>query len=135
MKLKREYDVDKGGVAPDEDLLKSGNCYKSAKFEFGAQLKVDFAVNVNDNFKYTSQILLFSDYLDHPENIRVNWDNRIEWKLARFFSLMFTTNLIYDDKVMIKNDKDIEKYPNGKQRVQFKESLSFGFVYTIATKK
>ncbi len=48
---------------------------------------------------------------------------------------MFTTNLIYDDKVMIKNDKDIEKYPNGKQRVQFKESLSFGFVYTIATKK
>ena len=135
MKLKREYDVDKGGVAPDEDLLKSGDCYKSAKFEFGAQLKVDFAVNVNDNFKYTSQILLFSDYLDHPENIRVNWDNRIEWKLARFFSLMFTTNLIYDDKVMIKNDKDIEKYPNGKQRVQFKESLSFGFVYTIATKK
>lgn len=114
--------------------IAEGKLYRSAKFEFGAQLKVDVAVKVNDNFKYSSQILLFSDYLDHPEQIRVNWDNRIEWKLAKYFSLMFTTNLIYDDKVMIKNDKDLDKYPDGKARVQFKESLSFGFVYTIASK-
>lgn len=121
-----------------EDVLENpvalGHYYRAAKFEFGAQLKVDIKVNVNDNFKYTSQVVLFSDYLDHPENFRVNWDNRIEWKLAKYFSLMFTTNLIYDDKVMIKNEKDIEKYPDGRQRVQFKESLSFGFVYTIAGK-
>lgn len=145
MKLKNEDNV------PDESALKEkytqdgvldkdaynralGDYYRSAKFEFGAQLKIDLKVNVNDNFKYTSQIVLFSDYLDHPENLRVNWDNRIEWKLAKYFSLMFTTNLIYDDKVMIKNDKDLDKYPDGKQRVQFKESLSFGFVYTIASK-
>lgn len=112
----------------------TGSDYRSAKFEFGAQLKLDIKVNVNDNFKYTSQILLFSDYLDNPQNIRVNWDNRVEWKLAKYFSLMFTTNLIYDDKVLIKSDKDIDKFPDGRQRVQFKESLSFGFVYTIATK-
>ena len=92
---------------------------------------MDIKVNVNDNFKYTSQILLFSNYLKNPQNVRVNWDNRIEWKLARFFSLMFTTNLIYDDTVMIFNEKDGATH----QRVQFKESLSFGFVYTIATKK
>lgn len=146
MKLKDENNV------PDESALKDkftdsegvldkdaynnalGHYYRSAKFEFGAQLKVDFKVNVNDNFKYNSQVVLFSDYLDHPENLRVNWDNRVEWKLAKYFSLMFTTNLIYDDKVKIKNDKDLEKYPDGKQRVQFKESLSFGFVYTIASK-
>lgn len=127
---KAAYEADK----TRENLAALGSYYRSANFEFGAQLKIDFKVNVNDNFKYTSQILLFSDYLDHPENLRVNWDNRIEWKLAKYFSLMFTTNLIYDDKVMIKNDKDLDKYPNGKQRVQFKESLSFGFVYTIASK-
>ncbi|MGN1211163.1 MAG: DUF3078 domain-containing protein [Candidatus Cryptobacteroides sp.] len=118
-----------------EDLAElTGEDYRSAKFEFGAQLKIDVKVNVNDNFKYTSQILLFSDYLDTPQNIRVNWDNRVEWKLAKYFSLMFTTNLIYDDKVMITSEKDIDKFPNGRQRIQFKESLSFGFVYTIASK-
>jgi hypothetical protein len=88
-------------------------------------------VNVNDNFKYTSQLVLFSNYLDHPENLRVNWDNRFDWKLAKYFSLTLTTNMIYDDKVMIFSEKDGQT----KQRVQFKESLLFGFTWTIASKK
>ena len=36
---------------------------------------------------------------------------------------------------MITNPKDIDKFPEGKARVQFKESLAFGFTYTIASKK
>lgn len=115
-----------------DDEKNAGHCYKGVRFEFGAQLKVDLKVNVNDNFSYTSQILLFSDYLDKPQNIRVNWDNRIDWKLTKYFSLTLTTNLIYDDKVMIKNDQDIDRYPDGRQRVQFKESMLFGFVYTFS---
>lgn len=133
--LKKHYEN-----TPESDLPKletgeiDGNSYKAAKFEFGAQLKVDFKVNINDNFAFSSQVVLFSDYLDEPQNLRVNWDNRIDWKLARFFSFSIVTNFIYDDKVMIKNDKDLDKYPDGRQRVQFKESLSFGFVYTFASK-
>lgn len=115
-----------------DDDKNAGHCYKKVRFEFGAQLKVDLKVNINDNFSYTSQVVLFSDYLDKPQNMRVNWDNRIDWKLTKFFSLTFTTNLIYDDKVLVKNDKDLDRYPDGKQRVQFKESLAFGFVYTFS---
>jgi len=114
-----------------EGLPEDGSQYKSARFEFGAQIKADIAVKVNDNFSYTSQLVLFSNYLDHPENLRVNWDNRFDWKLAKYFSLTLTTNLIYDDKVMIFNEAD----GLTKQRVQFKESLLFGFTYTIASKK
>ena len=108
----------------------TGASYRSARFEFGAQIKADIAVNVNDNFKYTSQVVLFSNYLDHPENLLVNWDNRFDWKLAKYFSLTLTTNLIYDDKVMIYSEAD----GLTKQRVQFKESLLFGFTWTIASK-
>ena len=108
-----------------------GQYYRSARFEFGAQVKADIAVNVNDNFSYTSQLVLFSNYLDHPENIRVNWDNRFDWKIAKYFSLTLTTNMIYDDKVMILSEKD----GLTKQRVQFKESLLFGFTYTIVRKR
>lgn len=117
------------------DEVKSGKDLRDFRFELGAQLKVDVKVNVNDNFSYSSQVVLFSNYLDHPENLRVNWDNRLDWKLAKYFSFTLTTNLIYDDKVLIKSDKDIDKYQNGKQRVQFKETLAFGFTYTIASKK
>ena len=109
----------------------AGQYYRGVRFEFGAQIKADIAVKVNDNFAYTSQLVLFSNYLDHPENLRVNWDNRFDWKLAKYFSLTLTTNMIYDDKVMIFSEKD----GLTKQRVQFKESLLFGFTYTIARKK
>lgn len=132
--LKKEYEGVTDLPKLDDGTTVDGNVYKAAKFEFGAQLKMDIKVNVNDNFSYTSQILLFSDYLDDPQNIRVNWDNRIDWKIARFFSFSITTNLIYDDNVLIKNDKDLDRYPDGKQRIQFKESLTFGFVYTFASK-
>jgi hypothetical protein len=134
--LRKNYGMQLREEWKDKDLSQVsaenlGACYRSSRFEFGAQLKADIAVNVNDNFKYTSQLVLFSNYLDKPENMRVNWDNRFDWKLAKYFSLTVTTNMIYDDKIMIFSDKD----GLTKQRVQFKQSMLFGFTYTIASKK
>lgn len=125
MHLRDEWKNKTEGVPTD------GSQYRSARFEFGAQVKADIAVNVNTDFKYTSQLVLFSNYLDKPENVRVNWDNRFDWKLAKYFSLTFTTNLIYDDKVKIYSEKD----DMTKRRVQFKESMLFGFTWTIANRK
>lgn len=126
----------KSAYARYKESLANGSAYRSARFEFGAQIKADAKVNVNDNFSYSTQVVLFFNYLDDkPYMPRVNWDNRIDWKLAKYFSLTLTTNLIYDDDVMIKNDKDLEQFQDGKARVQFKESLAFGFTYTIARKK
>lgn len=126
----------KAAYARYKESLENGSAYRSARFEFGAQIKADAKVNINDNFSYSTQVVLFFNYLDDKPYVpRVNWDNRIDWKLAKYFSLTLTTNLIYDDDVMIKNDKDLEQFPEGKARVQFKESLAFGFTYTIANKK
>lgn len=125
MPLRKEWE----GVA--EGVPTDGSQLRSARFEFGAQLKVDAKVNVNDNFSYSTQVVLFSNYLDKPQNMRVNWDNRVDWKLAKYFSFTVTTNLIYDDKVMIFSEKDGKTH----QRIQFKESVAFGFTYTIASKK
>ena len=115
----------------EEATIALGNLYRSANFEFGAQLKADAKVTINDNFSYTTQLVLFANYLDIKRCPRINWDNRIDWKLAKYFSLTLTTNLIYDDTIMIP-DKNGN---NPKARVQFKESLAFGFTYTIANKK
>ncbi len=125
MPLKKEYE------GKTENVPVDGSQFAGSRFEFGAQLKMDAKVNVNDNFSYSTQVVLFANYLDIKHCPRVNWDNRIDWKLAKYFSLTMTTNLIYDDTIMIA-DKNGE---NPKARVQFKESLAFGFTYTIATKK
>ena len=125
MELKDEWKDVTEGVPTD------GSQFRAAKFEFGAQLKADAKVNVNDKFSYTTQLVLFANYLDIKHCPRINWDNRIDWKLAKYFSLTLTTNLIYDETIMITTEAD----PNPKPRLQFKESLAFGFTYTIASKK
>lgn len=122
MKLKKAYENVEG--TPE------GSWYRPARFEFGAQLKAVAKVKVNDNFEGSTQLILFSNYLDHPGNLRINWDNRLMWKLAKYFSLNITTNLIYDDTVRIVD----EDHPAGRRLVQFSEALQFGFTYTFASK-
>ena len=135
--LRKSYGMNRKSDYKDEDKYPDaeGYYFRPARFEFGAQLKIDGKLQINDNFKYTSQLVLFSDYLDKPQNLRVNWDNRFDWKIAKYFSLTVTTNLIYDDKVMVKTEKIMKNHPDGKRMVQFKESLAFGFSYTIASRK
>ena len=126
MPLKSQYE----GVT--EGLPEDGTQFQSVRFGFGAQLKMDARFNINDNFAYSTQVVIFANYLDMNHCPRINWDNRIDWKLAKYFSLTMTTNMIYDDTILIVT----EKFPEGKKGiVQFKESIAFGFTYTIASKK
>ena len=129
MPLKEKY------VDVTENVPTDGSQFSSVRFGFGAQLKMDAKVNINDNFSYSTQVVLFANYLDIDHCPRLNWDNRIDWKLAKYFSFTITTNLIYDATIMIVNDKDVDRFPEGRSRVQFKESLAFGFTWTIANKK
>ncbi len=112
-----------------------GMYYYPGRFEFGAQLTADANMQINDNFTAATHLLLFSDYLRKPLNLRVNWDTRLFWRVAKYFSLNFTTNLIYDDTVLIVQEKDAEQYPDGRRRIQFMENFAFGFTYTFASKK
>ena len=109
---------------------RSDGSYRAARFEFGAQLKAGAKIKVNDNFEGSTQLILFSNYLEKPKNIRVNWDNRLMWKVAKFFSLNLTTSLIYDDLVLIVDDS----HPAGHRAIQFNEALQFGFTYTFTSK-
>lgn len=108
-----------------------GENYRPFRFDLGAQLKVDAKWVVNDNFSYTTQLVLFSNYLHNPQNLRVNWDNKVFWKMAKYFAFTISTNLIYDDTVLVKKLSDGATVP----AVQFKEFVEFGFTYTITNKK
>lgn len=102
-----------------------GANYKSALFQSGAQVKINLKASVNDNLSYETQLVLFTDYLNHPFRYnRVNWDNKISWQFAKLFKVALNTWLIYDPIVLI----------DGQQKVQFKESFSISFTYLIANK-
>ena len=114
MPLKPEYE-DKAAADITPDM------YKFSRFELGAQLKVDFKASINKVINYETQLVLFSDYLHKPKNMRVNWDNKLTWQMAKYFNVGFQTWLIYDPLVVI----------DGTQKTQFKEYLSINFTYTF----
>ena len=106
--------------------------WQACRFELGAQIKADAAWVINDAFSYTTQLVVFYNYLKPTVEPRINWDNKIFWKLAKFFALTLSTNLIYDPLVLVR-DLDNDGTPETKG-VQFKEFLEFGFTYTITHK-
>ena len=114
----------------------TGADYRGAKFQFGAQMKADVKFVINEVFNYEGQLVLFTDYLDSPmRKVRVNWDNKVVWDVAKYIKLKFNTWLIYDPNVLIINDKDSTQYPEGTQRIQFKEFTSLTFSYTLQPRR
>ncbi|MBP5210731.1 MAG: DUF3078 domain-containing protein [Bacteroidales bacterium] len=112
-----------------------------ARVELGAQLKFDGKVEIED-FSAGTTLTLFSDYLDHPLNIKVNWDVNISAKLTKFLAATIRTSLIYDDKIKHIEWKDkngnvvLDKDGNPIMvpGVQFKELSSISFSYTFGKK-
>ena len=101
--------------------------YRSSLFQFGAQIKANARIVVNDNLKYETQVVLFTDYLNKPFAWnRVNWDNKISFQAGRFFKVALNTWFIYDPIVEIDGVRS---------KAQFKEFFSVNFTYTIAPKK
>ena len=108
-----------------------GDNYYSALFQLGAQLKANLKASVNDIFTYETQLILFTDYLNHPFVWnRVNWDNKFGLLVGKYVKIAFDTWLIYDPIVLIAG-KDGN---NPRQRIQFKEFFSINFTYTLGSK-
>ncbi len=85
--------------------------------------------------KFQTKLDLFSNYLDHPGNIDVNWEVLIAAKIGKYFEASIITNLIYDHdiKFAVNRDNDQSTGENGKEasgpRTQFKEVFGLGFSY------
>lgn len=116
-------------VAKQDSLLRAkyGNTKDEAiRYALGASLVANFEKTLFKDFKVSSKLSLFSDYLHNPLNIVVNWDVHLLYKINKFLTTSFRTNMIYDDDILISDE-------NGNQapRVQFKEILSINFAYTF----
>jgi hypothetical protein len=113
---------------------------KTTKAEFGGYIRVIYTRN---NFKsaflknvsFTTKVDLFSNYLDKPQNIVVNWETLIAFKVNKYISANIITQLIYDDKIKVPFDKNndglIEAGEAVGSKIQFKEILGVGLSYNF----
>lgn len=87
------------------------------------------------NVSFISKLDLFSNYINNPDRIDVNWENILQLKVNQYISASITTQLIYDDDIDItvfdNNDVAVGRGP----RIQFKEVLGIGLTYNFKTPK
>lgn len=115
----------------DDDLSDQGaygvEIGKKSKFQFGASAKFQFKKDIAKNINLESTLSLFSDYLDHPENILINWDVIVDMRINSWMSTKLTTNLIYDHNAAIYNKDGVNIGP----KTQFKEMFGIGIGFKI----
>ena len=106
---------------------------KKSFTEFGGYVraiytKADFKNELLKNVTFTTKIDLFSDYTHKPQNIVVNWETLLAFKVNKFLSASINTQLAYDDKIKIPVVRNGTATSIG-SLVQFKEILGVGFSY------
>lgn len=122
--------ADKGafGVQPAQELDGDTIPGKMTRMEFGARMTANLQYEIFKNVDFKTKVELFSNYLDHPERIDVDWQVLLVMKVNSWLNCNIATHLIYDYDVPfydLNTDTGLmELDPNSK--VQFKEVFSIG---------
>jgi len=104
--------------------IKDGVTYR---YEFGANLVLTFKKDIFKNVNLDTKLDLYSNYIENPENVDVDWQTTITMKVNDFLNVMFKTHLIYDDNTNVEWEENgiIHNSPI----TQFKQSLAVGLMY------
>lgn len=109
---------------------------KKFRAELGAFIKILYSTSLMENISLKTRLELFSNYIDQPQNIDVNAEVLLNFKVNKWFQANLAVNLIYDDDIDIGVDTDGDGEINHSgPRTQIKEVLSLGISYTFHNRK
>lgn len=111
--------------------------FKNLRMEFGATVKAKFKKDIMKNVGLESNLELFSNYIDRPQNIDVRWSNALVAKINKYIVVNLFTDMIYDNDILIGqvDSKGLPVFEPGTTiqhkgpRLQFKEVFGLGFSY------
>jgi hypothetical protein len=95
--------------------------------ELGSYIRLIFNKEIMKNIDLSTRWEFFSNYLENPENIDVNAELIMNFKVNEWFSASLQANLIYDDDILI-----TDRNGNVGPRTQFKQVIGLGVSYRIA---
>ncbi len=101
------------------NIVKEG---KKSKSEFGGTIKAKFTKDIFENVNVLSKLTLFSSYTKNPQNIDVDWQLLVNFKINEWLSTNINLHLIYDDDIKSISDAGLPEGP----KVQFKEVFGLG---------
>jgi hypothetical protein len=68
-----------------------------SRLEFGASISGYYKFNLITNVSIENRINLYSNYLDHPKNVDVDYQMNVYMKINQFLSANIALQTIYDD--------------------------------------
>ena len=114
--------------------------------EFGGSLKLNYRRALAENAEWQTNLIMFSNYLENPGNVDINWENLFAVKVGKYFNVNFIVQMIYDHDILIqKNVNDENGNPflvedpdnpgafinlqRGVSTLQLREVFGIGFSY------
>ena len=109
---------------------------RKSKHEPGASFLISNEFRPFKNVTVTNRLQLFTNYINNPQNIDVDWEMILKANLNWFTEVRLNTHLIFDDDtktLVFDKDKNPvignDGIPKKTARVQFKELLGLSFVF------
>ncbi len=101
--------------------------------EMGAFIDIIYTKSFNENFEVASKLNLFSNYLDRPQNIDVNWETIFLMKVYSYLTVSLQLQLIYDHDVNVRYAGDVPTADGAFNApgTQFKQILGVGVAYAF----
>jgi hypothetical protein len=111
---------------------------KKTMQEMGMQLVFQNKITPFKDMTVVNQLRLFSNYLNKPQNIDVDWEMNLEQRINWFFTIKLNLHLIYDDDTRF-TVRDSEGNPvvgpDGSEktvaRTQFKEFIGLSMQFKL----
>ena len=100
---------------------------QNIRSEFGSNFDARINYDIMENIKLSSTLNLFANY-QNVTLIDVNWENLIVFKVNKYFTTSFSTQLIYDNDILI---PQVEEGEDAKRAIQFKHVLNINVGYTF----
>lgn len=106
---------------------------KTTRWEAGAYMRAEYRDDIVENVNLLTRLDLFSNYFNNPQNIDVNWEVLLTFKINEWLATSLTTQLIYDDDIVIgriENAEGVVVTPGG-PRTQFRQVFALGISLTL----
>ncbi len=120
-------------VVVDDTVVTPG---QTTLFEFGAYFAGKYSHTIMKNVTAGTELDLFSNYLNDPQDIVVDWNVLIGFKVNKYLSGNINTQLIYDNSVHLPTYNTVTGLAGvaSGPRTQFKEVFGIGFSYLFGKK-
>lgn len=116
-----------------DDFLNSQGAFgvdsgQTLNYQFGANLMAYLKFDIVKNVTLENKLLLFSNYLEDPQNVDVDNQLNLNMKINDYLSTYFGLQLIYDDDVLLPVSDSPDNTEFG-PRLQLKQLFGAGFTF------